>query len=77
MCHLISLVDSKLFDGWMNLFSHDALFPDGSLTFRSLAGKHPIICRREERHFPPLLQHLGLEGTHGGWAWPTTQSYTD
>jgi len=31
----------------MNLFSHDALSPDGTLTFGSLAGKHPIICRRD------------------------------
>src|SRR5580658_7432658 len=48
----------------MNLFSHDALSPDGTLTFGSLAGKHPIISRREGRNLPPFLQHLGEERTH-------------
>jgi len=37
-----SLVDVQLFDGWMDLFAHDGLTPDGALTFGSLAGKHPI-----------------------------------
>lgn len=56
-----SLVDFQLFNGWMNLFSHDALSPDGTLSFGSLAGKHPIIVGTVACYFPPLLQHLGQE----------------
>src|SRR5580658_760386 len=59
-----SLIDFQLFDGWMNLFPHDALSPDGTLTFSSLARKYPIICRRRARNFPLFLPHLGQERTH-------------
>src|SRR6266567_47193 len=48
----------------MNLFSHDALSPDGTLAFGSLAGEHPIIGGTVRRHFPPLLQHLDKVRTH-------------
>ena len=48
----------------MNLFSHHALSPDGTLPLGSLAGKHPIIVGTVARHFLPLLQHLGEQRSH-------------
>ena len=35
----------------MNLLSHDALSPDGTLAFGSLAGKYPIIVGAVACHF--------------------------
>ena len=48
----------------MDLSSHDALSPDGTLSLDSLAGKHPIIVGAVACRFPPLIQHLGEERIH-------------
>src|SRR6202045_1800230 len=59
-----SLFDPQFLDGWMDLFSHDALSPNGMLPFGSVAGKHPVVGGTIRRHFPPRRQHLDQGRTH-------------
>jgi hypothetical protein len=62
-----SLFDPQFLDGRMDLFSHDALSPNGMLPFGSVAGKHPIVGGTIRRHFSPRRQHLDQVRPHRDW----------